>query len=142
MRKNDFFEKNHFSKKRNFSKKKLFLIFLLSQSQVYGYPRDPLAIVVAWVPITGVYNQFLHASGQIKKKNGKILPFSNFVFLPKMRQNAQFFFCVSGPLGNVKTYLDTKFQLIWPSNEARASKRSLLKKKVYYFDFLGYLKAK
>ena len=60
-----FLKKNHFFKKTQFLKKKLFLIFLLSQSQVYGYQRDPLAIVVAWVPITGVYNQFLHASGQI-----------------------------------------------------------------------------
>ena len=34
---------------------------------------------------------------------------------------------VSGPLGNVKTYLDTKFQLIWPSNEARNQKDTLLK---------------
>ena len=74
-----------FSKKLNFSKKWLFLIFLFSQSQVYGYPRDPLAIVVAWVPIMGVYNQILGASRPIKKKS-QILPFSNCVFLPKMRQ--------------------------------------------------------
>merc|ERR1712105_563683 len=47
---------------------------------------------------------------------------SNFVFWPKMRQkNAKKKKIVSGPLGCVKTYLDTKFQLIWPSNEARAS---------------------
>ena len=40
-----------------------------------------------------------------------------------MRQkNAKKKKIVSGPLGNVKTYLDTKFQLIWPSNEARASR--------------------
>ena len=28
---------------------------------VYGYPRDPLTIVVAWVPNMGVYNQFSDA---------------------------------------------------------------------------------
>ena len=32
---------------------------------VYGYPRDPLTIVVAWVPNMGVYNQFLGACGLI-----------------------------------------------------------------------------
>ena len=38
-----------------------------------------------------------------------------------MRKKTQKKNCISGPLGNVKTYLDAKFQLIWPSNEARAS---------------------
>ena len=45
-----------------------------------------------------------------------------------MCQNAQKkYFCISGPLGNLKTNLDAKFQLIWPSNKARASKWALLK---------------
>ena len=65
MKKMTFLKKLIFSKKLNFSKKWLFLIFLFSQSQLYGYPRDPLAIVVAWVPITGVYNNILGASRPI-----------------------------------------------------------------------------
>ena len=40
-----------------------------------------------------------------------------------MRQNAKKkYFCVSGHLGNLKTYPDTKFQLIWPSNKANNKK--------------------
>ena len=51
-----------------------------------------------------------------------------------MRQNAQKkYFCVSGHLGNLKTYLDVKFQLIWPSNEARASKQAFFFSKVIFF---------
>ena len=70
----------NFFKKTHFFKKVTFFIFLFSQSQVYGYPCDPLAIVVAWVPIMGVYNQFLGASGPIKKKrqNFAIFKFSFF----------------------------------------------------------------
>ena len=56
--------------------------FLFSQSQVYGYPRNPLAIVVAWVPITGVYKQFLGASGPIKKKQQNFAVFK-FGFFAK-----------------------------------------------------------
>ena len=67
-----------------------------------------------------------------------------------MRQNVQKkYFCVSGHLGNVNTYLDAKFQLIWPSNEASDQKRSLFFQKWSFFDkqvgildFLAYLKAK
>ena len=44
-----------------------------------------------------------------------------FIFLAKNAQKNAKKNCVSGPLGNLKTYLDAKFQLIWPSNEARAS---------------------
>jgi len=66
-----------------------------------------------------VYNQFLHASGQIKKKKRQNFAVFKFCFFAKNAPKcAKIFFCVSGPLGNVKTYLDTKFQLIWPSNEA------------------------
>ena len=55
-----------------------------------------------------------------------------------MRQNAQKK-CVSGHLGNLKTYLDTKFQLIWPSNEARNKKDTLLKNQVSFLCVcLGY----
>ena len=78
-----FLKKNNFFKKTQFFKKKiLFLIFLFSQSQVYGYPRDALAIVVAWVPITGVYNKFLGASGPIKKKRQNFAVFK-FGFFAK-----------------------------------------------------------
>ena len=49
---------------------------IVSQPQVYGYPCDPLAIL----PIMGVYNKFLGASGPIKKQeNFAIFKFS---FLP------------------------------------------------------------
>ena len=66
--------------------------FFGSQLQVYGYPCNPLAIVVTWVPIMGVYNQFLGASGPIKKKrlNFAMFKFSFFtVTLPKMVDSAQ-----------------------------------------------------
>ena len=43
-----------------------------------------------------------------------------FNFFAKNAQKK--YFCVSGHYGNLKTYLDTKFQLIWPSNKARTSK--------------------
>ena len=65
MKKLTFWRKTHLKK----------MIFFLQKS-------DPLAIVVAWVPIMGVYNQVLGAFRLIKNKNGKILPFSNLVFLP------------------------------------------------------------
>ena len=60
-----------------------------------------------------------------KKKTGKFK--INFLAknAPKKRKKKKKI--VSGPLGNVKTYLDAKFQLIWPSNEATDKKDTLLK---------------
>ena len=56
MKKLIFLKKTHF-KKMSFFKKVSFFIFFVSQPQFYGYPCNHLAIVVAWVPIIGVYNQ-------------------------------------------------------------------------------------
>ena len=111
MKKNIFFvhfgafmaKKLFFSKKLNFSKKLLFLIFLFMQSQVYGYPRNPLK----------------------KWANFAVLKFS--FFAKNAPKCAKKYFCVSGHLGNLKTYLDTKFQLIWPSNSRENQNNTLLK---------------
>jgi len=54
---------------------------------------------------------------------------------PKKRKKKKI---VSGPLGNVKTYLDTKFQQIWPSNEARASKNHFFGNFRAFFEKLSY----
>ena len=63
--KNSLFEKKLiFWKKEFFFKKRSFSSFL-TQPQVYGHPHNLLAIVVAWVPIIGVYNQVLGASRPI-----------------------------------------------------------------------------
>ena len=57
MKNMTFLKKNHL--KKNFLKKKYFFSFLFIKSQVYWYPQDPLAIVVTWVPITGVQSVFM-----------------------------------------------------------------------------------
>merc|ERR1712237_73486 len=146
MRKTHLFEKNSFFQKMSFfQKNKFFSFFCLVNPYVYGYPRDPLAIVVAWVPNMGVYNQFLGASGPIKiffwqfskkkcrnsAKNGQKCPKSK------------------SPNPPIKTYFHSKFQLIWPSNGRENPKNSLfwgrrplLGKKVDILIFLGHLKAK
>ena len=72
--------------------------------------------------------------GKFKKKRPNFAVFKFCFFAKNAPKCANFFFGVSGPLGDVKTYLDAEFQLIWPSNEARTSGQ------VDIFDFLGYLK--
>merc|ERR1711895_308319 len=89
-----------------------------------GYPRDPLAIVLPWVPNMGVYNQFLGASGLIEKKRANFAIFK-FSFLavtrPKMVKNAQ---NQNHPTCLSKIYLHSKFQLIWPSNGQENKKKT------------------
>merc|ERR1712105_497022 len=70
-----------------------------------------------------------------KKKNGKIQKKKLAKNAPKKRKKKKI---VSGPLGNVKTYLDTKFQQIWPSNEARASSDHFFGKKNNFFEKLSF----
>ena len=66
MRKSIFFEKLRFFEKMIFFQKShFFSFFYYVNPYVYGYARNPLAIVVAWVPIMGVYNQILGASRAI-----------------------------------------------------------------------------
>ena len=91
-------------------------------------------------------NQFLGASRPIKKKTAV---FKFGFFAKNAPKNAKKYFCVSGHLGNVKTYLDTKFQLIWPSNSRENQNNTLFFQKWSFFgrkvnllDFLAYLKVK
>merc|ERR1712105_374286 len=85
----------------------------------------------------GVRSDFRCLQSHLKKKNGKI----QFFFWPKMRKKTQKKKIVSGPLGNVKTYLDTKFQLIWPSNEARASRNHFFGNfKSFFYFFFAFLR--
>ena len=71
---------------------------------------------------------FKKKTGKLKKKN----------LAKNAQKNANNFFCVSGPLGNVKTYLDAKFQLIWPSNEARASRNHFFGNFRAFFEKLSF----
>ena len=107
---------------------------IVSQPQVYGYPCDPLAIV----PIMGVYNKFLGASGPIKK-TGKFCYFKILFFfaitLPKMVKSSQ---NQSHPTHLSKTYLNAKFQLIWPSNRRENKKYTLFLGSDTLFDLFGF----
>ena len=110
-----FFWKNEF-----FSKKSFFFIFLLCQPLGLWVPtRPPRHCGRVGTHHGGVRSNFRCLQSHLKKKTGKF----KFCFLAKNAQKKRKKKkIVSGPLGNVKTYLDTKFQLIWPSNEARASR--------------------
>merc|ERR1712105_529004 len=74
-----------------------------------------------------------------KKKTGKLKKKKMAKNAPKKRKKKKI---VSGPLGNVKTYLDTKFQQIWPSNEARASSDHFFGKKNHFFEKLSFFSKK
>merc|ERR1712082_264176 len=92
-----------------------------------------------WVPITGVYNQFLGASGPIKKKTVKFCRFQIWFFCQKcakMRKKNIFAFLVHNhfliPIltPNFSSFglqLAEKIQKI----HSLAKKKSLLKKKVF-----------
>merc|ERR1712112_501037 len=78
----------------------------------------------------GVRSDFRCLESHLKKKRA-IFKFS--FFAKNAPKCAKKYFCVSGHYRNLKTYLDTKFQLIWPSNEARASKWAFFFPKVIFF---------
>ena len=96
MKKTFFTKKLIFWKNEFFFKTVSFFIFFVSQAQFYGYPRNPLAIVVMWVPIMGVYNQFLVSPD----------PFKISTFSQK---------CISPP----KKWFFWMFSATWTPNEVK-----------------------
>ena len=87
-----FLKKTHFFQKNAIFEKNTFSPFFIYSIPGFWYPRDPLAIVVTWVPITGVYNHFLGASGPIKKKTAKFCRFQILFFSRNSAKNHRNFF--------------------------------------------------
>ena len=128
MKRRIFFEKvSFFEKMIFFFKKVIFFIFLCCQ---------PLGLWVHMRPTRhcgrvgthhgGVQSDFMCLQGHLKK-TGKFCPFKILFFCQKCaKMRKKKYFCVSGHLGDLKTYLDAKFQLIWPSNKASDHFWSLL----------------
>ena len=137
-----------FSKKRHFSKKMIFFQFF-----IYLIPG-------LWVPMRptrhcgrvgthngGVQSVFRCPRANLKKKRPNLAVFKFCFFAKNAPKCAKIFFCVSGPLGNVKPILTSNFSSFGLQTKPAITFDHFWGVKwtfpitFYFFYFLCYLKA-